>query len=122
MKNNNTNSGIIELSNAQRIRRACSVIIPLCFLCLLIAAAAVSAANDMYAFVKPDKTVNLSFEKSASVYSVAKTLEEKGVIDNPALFSLYVKSKHREEKIEKFHGELTLKTNVSYREILNAFS
>jgi len=122
MQNNNTHSGIIELSSAQRIKRACSVIIPLCFLSLLIAAAAVSAANDMYAFVKPNKTVNLSFDGSVSVYSVALVLEEKGVIDNPALFSLYVKSKHREEKIKKFRGDITLQTNISYREILSAFS
>ena len=122
MQNNNTNSGIIELTSAQRIRRACSVIIPLCFLSVLISAATISAANDIYAFVKPNNTVTLSFDESSSVYSVACTLEEKGVINNPALFSLYVKSKHREEKIEKFRGDITLRTNISYREILSAFS
>lgn len=115
-------SGIIELTSAERIKRACSVIIPLCFLSILIAAAIISVGNDMYAFVKREEKVNLYFENSSSLYSVAQSLEANGVINNPSLFSLYVKSKGGEDKIKDFRGEISLSTDMSYREILKAFS
>ena len=115
-------SGIIELTSAEKIKRACSVIIPLCFLSILLAAAIISVGNDMYAFVKREEQVNLYFENSSSVYSVAQALEANGIINNPSLFSLYVKSKGGEGKLKNFSGEIILSTDMSYREILKAFS
>ncbi len=122
MQNSTKHSGIIELTSAQKIRRACSVIIPLCFLSILLAAAIISVGNDMYAFVKPDSEVNLHLENSSSVDSVARELENNGIINNPTLFSLYVKSKDGEDKITNFSGDIKLNSNMSYREILRAFS
>ncbi|MBQ8140510.1 MAG: hypothetical protein IJ038_02305 [Clostridia bacterium] len=122
MKNNDLHSEIINLTHTQRIIRACSVIIPLCFLSLFLAAAIISVTNDMYAFVKPDETVNVNFPSSSSLYSRAKELERYGVINNPAVFSLYVRSKNYEERVCGFSGELSLNSSMSYREILLAFS
>ncbi len=120
--NNTTHSETINLTNSQKIRRACSVIVPLCFFSIILAAAIISVANDMYAFIKPDTEVNLTLDSPETVYSAARTLGENGIINNPASFSLYVLSKGAEDKILNFSGELTLSSSMSYREILKTFS
>ena len=118
---NNTKNGTTSNANAQRIRRACALIVPLFFFALLLSAALISAANDIYAFVKPDREITLTLEPQERVYDTAKLLSENGVIKNPALFSLYARTKGAEERILGFSGEISLSTAMSYREILRSF-
>ncbi len=115
-------SGRDTVCGGRRVRRAAAAIIPLIFLSLFLSAFTVSAANDMYAFVKPEASLTLAVESEDSVFSVAKRLEEKGIINNPLIFSVYVKSKGAEEKILGLTGEVTLNASMSYREIVSAFS
>ena len=122
MNNQNKHSDIINLTNAQRIRRACSVIIPLCFLSLFIALFIASAANDIYAFVKPKKTASVEFSGADSVYGVARELEAAEIINDPLVFTAYVRSKKLEERVLSVEGSLTLDSSMSYREILKVFS
>lgn len=119
---NTTHSETIYLTNAQKIRRICSIVVPLCFFSIILAAAIVSVANDMYAFVKPDTAVSITLDSPKTVYSAAKTLSENGIINNPAVFSLYVRTKGAEEKITSFSGEIYLCASMSYRQILKSFS
>ena len=121
MQDKKTNSGIIRLSDSQKILRACSVIIPLCFFAFFLTMLLVSVANDMYAFVKPDKTCVVTIDETQTVYERAKSLEDAEVLNNPAVFALYVRSKGAEERVLTFEGELTLNSNMSYREILKQF-
>lgn len=103
-------------------RRAMSIILPLCMLSFLICGLICSAANDMYAFVKKDAEITLRVEEASSLETVSNLLGENGVVNNSAFFSLYVRSKGKVEKIQKFTGEITLNSSMSYREILEAFS
>lgn len=118
---NTKDGGTTRSSSAQRLRRACAVIVPLFFFSLLLTAALISAANDIYAFVKPDKEITLSLEPQETIYDTARLLSKNGVIKNPALFSLYARSKGAEERIFSFSGEISLSTSMSYREILRSF-
>lgn len=104
------------------VNRALGYIVPLCVLSLLICAATVSVANDMYAFVKSGDEVNINITDAENIDDVAKLLEDEGIINNPAIFSLYVKRKGKEETLVNFRGEVVLSPSMSYREILSSFS
>ena len=121
MNNSKANSGISRSTNARRVARACSVIIPLCFFSLLISLFIAFCANDMYAFVKPEEKVKIELSGDISLRDRAKLLEERGVIENPALFCAYVKSKDAEADVTSLEGVIELNTSMSYREIVRAF-
>lgn len=104
------------------VRRAMAVILPLCMLSFLICALICSLANDIYAFEKQDKEVILDIEEGTSLKDVSKLLGRKGIVNNPSIFEIYVRSKGKEKRIEVFSGELVLNSAMSYREILAAFS
>lgn len=122
MQTEKTNSGTVHLTNAQRYRRICSVIIPLLFLSLFLAALIISAANDIYAFVKPQRAAIIVIDKGESAYTLSALLSENGIIQNPLAFTLYAKLKDAEGDISAFEGELELESSMSYREILRYFS
>ncbi len=122
MKNQEKRSDILNPSSAERIRRAASVIIPLCFLSIFLALFIVASANDIYAFVKPEKEVLVDITASESIKDVAKELEAAGVIKNPTLFTLYVRSKNAEDNLLPATDKITLDTSMSYREILKVFA
>ena len=103
-------------------RRAMSVILPLCMLSFLICGLICSAANDIYAFVKKDKDISRYIEESSSLDDISEKLGKNGVVNNAAFFSLYVRSKGKEDRITAFTGEINLNSSMSYREILEAFS
>lgn len=122
MKTEKTNSGTIQLTNAQRYRRICSVIIPLLFLSLFLSAAVISVANDVYAFVKPQRTATVTISNGENAYTLAAILSENGIIENPLAFTLYAKLKNAEKTISDFQGDIQFKSSMSYREILKSFS
>ena len=105
-----------------RVKRALSEVLPLCMLSILISALVCSMANDMYAFVKKDNEVCLSFDSPCTLQEFSKTLGEYNVVENPAIFDLYVRSKEKTKMVEAFSGELCLNSNMSYREILSSLS
>ena len=104
------------------VNRALGYIAPICVLSLLICAAIVSVANDMYAFVKSGDEVSINITDTEDIDDVAELLGDEGIINNPAIFSLYVKRKGKEEKLINFRGEIVLSPSMSYREILSSFS
>ena len=110
-------------TSKQKLHRlAFSKITVLSMTALLIAALGVSIANDLYAFVKPDREILLSVEEATSLKELSEMLDEQGVISNPTVFRLYVQSKGRKDLLESFHGTLTLNSTMSYRQILMSFS
>lgn len=110
-------------STQNKLRRlAFSKITVLSMSALLVAAIGVSVANDLYAFVKPDREISLSFEEPTSLKELAESLEEHGVIANPTVFRLWVKQMGKEELLEEFYGAITLNSAMSYRQILVRFS
>ena len=104
------------------VRRAMAKILPICLFSFFISALILSVANDMYAFLKDDFEVSLQFVEPCSLEEFSKTLAQQKIVKNPTVFSLYVKSKHKTEVVEKFVGKLTLNANMSYREILATLS
>lgn len=119
---NKFNSGKTSTDNNALIRRICAFVLPLIFFSFIASALIISVANDMYAFAKPKAAATISIESGSSVYQIARILENNGIINNPAAFTLYVVSKNSKEKILSFSGEIYLSSSMSYREILRSFS
>ena len=120
MKSNNDHtSPAIE---AKLWRYAFARVTVLALLSLFLAALLIAIANDLYAFVKPDKPVILSVTEPMSLSELSQTLSRSGVIQNPTLFRLYVQSKDRTAVLESYTGTLHVNASMSYRELLLAFS
>lgn len=107
---------------AKLYRFAYAKITLLCLFALFCAAICVSVANDLYAFVKPHDEVTVSIDAPTSVEELSLLLEREGIVANPNVFRLYVRSKGKETLLEKFQGTISLASDMSYREILIAFS
>ena len=89
---------------------------------VLLAAALISVANDIYAFVKEARAVSVEISSPLPLRELALTLQNEGVIDNPHVFCAYVRSKGRADSLEAFYGAIDLRTDMSYREILKEFN
>ena len=106
-----------------RLRRlALAKITVLALSALLVAALGVSVANDLYAFVKPEREVILSLDEPIPLKELAERLAEEGVITNPTVFRYYAKHQGKTELLENFCGTVTLNAKMSYRQILLCFS
>lgn len=101
-----------------KTRRAIGSILSLCLVALLLSGAIISVANDMYAFVKPNKEIAVRLDTPVSDEELSRLLQSKGVIKNGAVFKLYLRSKGKLDKLGTLTGEWTLNSNMSYREIL----
>ena len=112
MEQNNTNEKPISVS------RALGFVVPICVCALFLAAAFISIANDMYAFVKPNEEITLTVDSALDTSEFAKLLSNKGVVRNPFVFELYLRSKGRNADIPYLRGEWTLNSNMSYRDIV----
>ena len=91
-------------------------------LALLSVGLCVSVANDLYAFVKPDREVSLTVTEPQSLEQWATLLKKSGVIQNPTVFRWYVERQGKSERIESFSGTMILNESMSYREILRSLA
>ena len=103
-------------------RRAFSMITVLALLSVFISSVIISAANDIYAFIKPDAVCELNIDKPLTVYELALIMQKNGIISNPTLFSLYATIKEKDKDILLFSGDLILTSDMGYREILAQLS
>lgn len=103
-------------------RFAFAYLLRIVLIALLCVGIFLSLANDLYAFVKSERTVTLRWETSLTLEEAARELARQGVIENPTVFSWYVDRKGRRARIESFTGELSLNCAMSYREILAVFA
>ncbi len=99
-------------------RRALGIVVPLFLLSVLLACIIISVANDMYAFVKPDKAATLTVPSPITDKQLSHMLKDIGIIKNDFVFYLYLRSKGKSDDISLLLGEWTLNSNMSYREIL----
>ena len=113
-----THHGRIPLTDRQRARRAAGVILPLCILAAALALGVIALANDLYAFVKPDTTWTLTLDTPQPAAVTAKQLQQNGILQNPHVFLLYARIKGKQNALERWTGEATLRADMSYRTLL----
>lgn len=110
------NSTVSE--NRKRLKSAFSKALTLCLLSLFLAGGFIAVVNDVYAFVKRDSVINVNIPAGSSLSEISALLGREGVIENPFVFSLYVRSKNKTELCESMAGEVEFNSSMSYREIL----
>ena len=110
------------MANNSLVRNIFERIVIMTLIAIFIALSVISVTNDMYAFVKPNNTVQIKLDSPTELSQLSKLLQDKKIIKNPTVFSWFIKSKGRQERIENFVGEVTLRQDMSYREIMLALS
>ena len=93
----------------------------------IIAAAGISlgrlawlCAADVLAFGKPDREVVVTIREEDTVDTIAKKLEDAGLVEYPELFKLYAKLTDAREDISA--GEFTLNNIYDYHALVNSMT
>ena len=118
---NKKHSGRIFFGAKRTFARAFGIILPLCIFSAAFAAFAVYAANDIYAFAKPDREIKIELDGKKSLSEIAQLFEAGGVIGNSYFFELYARKKGAEANLTAYSGEILLNSKMSYREIILEF-
>ena len=84
-----------------------------------LAIAIITAANDIYAFVKPDTPVTITIPENTKLDELADILHDNGIIKYPWLFKLYAQRKHDDQKY--IPGEYTVNGMMNYSTLLSEF-
>ncbi len=88
---------------------------------VLISLTVIKVANDVFAFVKPDKEITIEIEEGATLKEVAQILKDAQVIEYPWIFeqfSAYRISKRSYLTSDFTPGEHVLKPNMNYDKII----
>lgn len=88
---------------------------------LVLSLVAIFVANDVFAFVKGDDAViPVSISENTDILSVAKSLDDAGVINYGTIFKLYVRVKGDNESV--LAGTYDLNPNMDYGQIIGALT
>ena len=85
----------------------------------LISIFIIMAANDIYAFVKPDETVEITIPEDATLNDIADVLSENRIIKYPGLFKLYARMK--KDPCDFREGTYTISAKLGYSQLLSSF-
>ena len=110
-----------EYFDRHEIRNAFERIIILALIAIFLAALIISVANDIFAFVKTDANVVLNLSQGTKLNEIAKSLKKAKIINNPYIFTLFVRSRGNVKKLESFTESISLNSQMTYREIMTSF-
>ncbi len=107
-------------NRAASVMNAISYLVFILGVSLLLSAVAIYVANDVFAFVKPEKKVMLELEQAQSPAQMAATLKEEGVIRCKWAFVLYVKLSNDGQDFKT--GKFEVDANMDYGQIINTLN
>ncbi len=85
---------------------------------VLLASWVCHIGNEVLGLIRPDKEYTVEIAEGSSTMTIAKQLEEAGVIDHPMVFRLYCKLKKADGKFE--FGTYTLNCKRDYNQLISA--
>lgn len=85
-----------------------------------LATTAVKWANDIFAFVKDERTAEVAIPEMATVSEIADILMQNGLIEYPDVFNVYVGYKFRNSDLKFAPGTYTLNSLMNYDEFIRA--
>ena len=88
---------------------------------LVLSIAALFMANDIFAFVKADAVKEITVSENTSVSSLAKELDDQGVINYHSVFKLYLTLKHQTDT-SVLAGAYQLNPSMDYGQIVDALA
>ncbi len=80
-------------------------------------------SNDIFAFVKDDKSAQITIDESTTVSELASLLHSEGMIEHPGVFKFYTWYRHRnnEKPVELAPGTYTVSSQLNYDMMLSLF-
>ena len=87
---------------------------------LVLAGIAIYIANDVFAFVKPEKTAVLELEGEATRSQVAAMLKDEGIIRSKWAFQLYAKFSTDKDTFKS--GKFEVRADMDYGQIINTLN
>ena len=84
---------------------------------IILSVFVILSVNDMFSFVKADKTAEITITDGESLRDVSKVLSKAGIIKYPSLFSTFAKLTDMDDDIAP--GTYTLNASMDYRTILS---
>ena len=87
----------------------------------MLSIAALFMANDIFAFVKADAVKEITVSENTSVSSLAKELDDQGVINYHSVFKLYLTLKHQTDT-SVLAGAYQLNPSMDYGQIVDALT
>ena len=113
--------------NASTVSAILKAIIYIAFIIVVSGALAyfiLTSLNDVFAFVKDDRSAEVTIPEYATSADIAEALAEKEIINHPWLFKLYSKLKKVDSEGSRYDfvaGTYTVSANMNYDELLIAF-
>ena len=87
---------------------------------IVLSLVAIFVANDVFAFVKDDAVKEITVAENTDVLSLAKQLDDEGVINYGTIFKLYVRLKGDNESV--LAGAYALNPNMDYGQIIDTLA
>lgn len=107
-------------NRAASVMNAVSYLVFILGVSLLLSAVAIYVANDVFAFVKPEKKVMLELEDSQTPAQMAAVLKEEGVIRCKWAFVLYTKLANDGQSFKT--GKFEVDSDMDYGQIINTLN
>lgn len=82
---------------------------------------AITAGNDIFAFVKEDVEVSVTISEGTDVKALGQLLANEGVIKYPKVFDLYAKLR-KKDSITLYAGEYTVSPMMNYDSLIATFA
>ena len=110
-------------STVSALIKALVYIIAILSISVAVAVFAISCANDIFAFVKEDKTVEVVIPEYVTTEELSEILGEAGAINYPWLFRFYcsLKDVDSSEAYNFVAGTYTVATNMNYDTLMLSF-
>lgn len=78
----------------------------------------IRVANDIFAFVKDEVTVEVTVEEGDTLADIADMLYNEGLVENADWFRIYTEFKYRKSTLEFVPGTYTLNSTMNYKEYI----
>lgn len=107
-------------NRAASVMNAISYLVFILGVSLLLSAVAIYVANDVFAFVKPEKKVMLELAESQTPAQMASILKEEGIIRCKWAFVLYTKLANDGQSFKT--GKFEVDADMDYGQIINTLN
>lgn len=87
---------------------------------LVLSLVMIFVANDVFAFVKDDAEIQITVSENTDIVSMAKELDDTGVLNYGSVFKLYAKFKNDNKSV--LAGSYKLNPNMDYGQIIRTLA
>lgn len=88
---------------------------------IILSSVIITNANDVFAFVKDDKTVSLEIKPGTDLNDLAEQLKDEDIIKHKNTFKFFIKFRHKDSD-SYAPGTYTVSSSMSYDQIISAIT